>query len=229
MRIVIAESSTVLRAGLSQVLRGHGHRTLAALAAPGTLPAVVREHRPDAVLTAATDDGVRAALAARRTLPDTAALCYTTAPDPRHAALLFAEGGAGVGYVLLEQVMHSGELLSALDVLTGGGTVVDPRLVGALAQAGAAGDGDTGALGPLSDRERQVLALMAQGRTNGAIAQDLKVSAGTVEKHVAALFGKLGLPGHNRDNRRVLAVLRYLAHIAGQQERMRAPVLASVA
>ncbi|MDG9711950.1 response regulator transcription factor [Streptomyces sp. DH10] len=234
MRIVIAECSAVLRTGLAHVLRDQGHRVLATLSTGHDVADVVREHRPDAVLLAATEDGVRAVLTARRVRPATAVLCYTAVPDARHAALLFAEGGVGVGYVHQEQVMHDSELLTTLGRLTSGDTVVDPRVVGALARVDEPGD-DTG-LRALSNRERQVLALMARGRTNSAIAQELHVSMGTVEKHVAAVFGKLGLPDGTRDNRRVLAVLRFLMHGVGGRHGSwptpggeAPPVLASVA
>ena len=213
MRIVIAEPSPVLLAGLTHVLRAEGHQTFPARPTPGVLPTLVREHHPDLLLFAGSDDGVTAALAARRAAPRTAVLCYVTDPDPRHAGLLFAEGGAGVGYVVQDQVTHTEELLGVLRKLAGGGTVVGPRLVGVLAREPLS-DASAGGLSALSARERGVLALMAQGRTNSAIAEELHVSHGTVEKHVTAVFGKLGLDDTAGENRRVLAVLRYLAHTA---------------
>jgi DNA-binding NarL/FixJ family response regulator len=160
---------------------------------------------------ARTDEGVRALLAASRRWPRAGVLVYSAAPGPRIAAELFAaaDTGPGIGYLLLEHFIDAGELMDALTRIATGGTVVDPRIVSSLALADTVKGG--GGLGTLSDRELEVLRLMAQGRTNGAIAHRLSVSAGIVEKRVAAVFAKLDIPGTRHDNRRVLAVLRYLA------------------
>ncbi|MFH7599313.1 response regulator transcription factor [Streptomyces racemochromogenes] len=216
MRIVIVEGSAVLRAGLAQVLDGGGRQVAAAVPGGAALPALVRRHRPDAVVVNAGRPGggdlVGAVVAARRELPSTAALLYSTAPEPALAARLFADGTRGAGFVLQEHVTEPEFLFDALERVTAGEPVVDPRVVGVLAPlfrpAGPAAGDD---LASLSGRERDVLRLMALGRTNSAIADELCVSAGTVEKRAAAVFGKLGLPADDRDNRRVLAVLRYLA------------------
>ncbi|WKX69493.1 response regulator transcription factor [Streptomyces sp. XD-27] len=223
MRIVIAEASTVLRAGLAQVLDGGGHRVAAA--APGTaeLPALVARHRPDAVVVGVRpagpfggDHSVEDVLTARRTRPGTAALLYSAAPEPGLAARLFACGRERTGLVLRDHITESEALFAALGRIAAGGSVVDPRAV-APGDVGApapppdpAGPAARADLAALSARELDVLRLMAQGRTNSAIADELCVSAGTVEKRAAAVFGKLGLPGGDRDNRRVLAVLRFL-------------------
>ncbi|QES50115.1 DNA-binding response regulator [Streptomyces venezuelae] len=218
MRLVIAEGSAILRAGLAHVLGDRGHELAAAVHDARVLPALVDAHRPDVLIAnvrlAPTwdDEGVGAALAARGAHPGTAVLLFSSAPEPQHVARLFAGDGSGLGYLLQDRMTDTEELVGALSQVAGGGTVVDPRMVGALA-AGAGARPDGGAatgLGLLSERELEVLTLMAQGRTNSAIAERLIVSAGTVEKRVAAVFDKLNIPGSPGDNRRVLAVLRYL-------------------
>ncbi|MFI2782750.1 LuxR C-terminal-related transcriptional regulator [Streptomyces sp. ALB3] len=221
MRLVVAEGSAVLRAGLVHVLGEHGHRTAAAVHDAAALPGLIGTHRPDVLIAnvrlAPTwgDEGVGAALDARREHPGLGLLLFSAAPEPQHVARLFAGDGVGVGYLIQDRMTDAGELMDALAQVAGGGTTVDPRMVGALA-AGAvrrrAGDrGGGGGLEALSERELEVLSLMAQGRTNGAIAERLSVSRGTVEKRVATVFDKLDIPGSQSDNRRVLAVLRYLS------------------
>ncbi|MFE2373279.1 DNA-binding response regulator [Streptomyces sp. NPDC059398] len=214
MRIVIAEGSAVLRAGLAQVLADRGHQ-VEAVGDAGGLSALAGPYRPDVLVanaalpSARTDDGIRAVLAAGHRWPLGGLLVYSAAPEPGCAARLFAGSGsrAGVGYLLLDRVHDAGFLLETVARVAAGATVVDPRIVGSL----AAGDTAQDELGALSRRELEVLELMAQGRTNSAIAQRLNVSPGTVEKRAAAVFGKLGIPCTGHDNRRVLAVLRYLA------------------
>ncbi|WP_328318533.1 response regulator transcription factor [Streptomyces sp. NBC_00388] len=230
MRIVIAEGSAVLRAGLAHVLAERGHQ-VEAVGDAGALGALAGTHRPDVLIanaalpSARTDDGIRAVLAAGHRWPRGGLLVYSESPEPRYAARLFAGSGtrSGVGYLLQERIHDARLLLEAVAGVAAGGTVVDPRIVGSLATGDTAG-GTGGELGVLSGRELEVLELMAQGRTNSAIAQQLNVSPGTVEKRAAAVFGKLGIPCTGHDNRRVLAVLRYLGAqpgaVSGHEPRM---------
>ncbi|WP_435612841.1 LuxR C-terminal-related transcriptional regulator [Streptomyces sp. bgisy159] len=222
MRIVIVDGSSVLRAGLAQTLRDGGHEVAAVLADAAALPAAAARCRPDAVLAGARQPGgdavVDAVLAAGRELPGLAALLYCAAPAPALAARLFGARRPGTALLLLDQAVEAEVLLPALERVAAGGTVADPGAVGVLGAAfgpRASGTGEAErsdpALGSLSPRERDVLRLMALGRTNSAIADDLCVSPGTVEKRVAAIFAKLGLNGGDGENRRVLAVLRLLS------------------
>ncbi|MGW1728818.1 LuxR C-terminal-related transcriptional regulator [Streptomyces sp. NPDC002306] len=211
MRLVIAEGSAVLRAGLAHVLSVQGHRLAAPVQDARVLPALVAEHRPDVVIANArlaptwNEEGVQACLQVRRRHPGTGVLLFSERPEPGHLARLFAGDTAGLAYLLQDRMTDPAHLADTLARLAAGGTVLDPRAGGGPAPAAAPG------LGALSERESQVLALMAQGRTNSAIANRLVVSQGTVEKRVAAVFDKLGIPGSAGDNRRVLAVLRYLS------------------
>ncbi|WP_031175371.1 MULTISPECIES: response regulator transcription factor [Streptomyces] len=220
MRLVIAEGSAILRAGLAHVLDARGHELAAAVHDARVLPALIATHRPDVLVTNVrlaptwTDEGVTAALHARRRHPGTGVLLFSASPAPRHVARLFTDDGSGLGYLVQDRITDADELLESLTRVAVGGTVVDPRLVGALAAgstAGRSGQDPPHGLAALSPREMDVLSLMAQGRTNSAIAERLVVSQGTVEKRVAAVFDKLDIPGSPSDNRRVLAVLRYLA------------------
>ncbi|WP_042411204.1 response regulator transcription factor [Streptacidiphilus carbonis] len=231
MRLVIAEGSAILRAGLAHVLGGQGHHLAAAVHDARVLPDLVDTHRPDVLIANVRlapdwgDEGLRAALDARRGHPGLGVLLFADAPDPRHVGRLFQDGGAGLGYLLQDRMTDAEELTDSLLRIAAGGAVVDPRMVAALAAgtahrlgpahperaAGPDAGPDADGLDALSGRELEVLALMAQGRTNGAIAERLVISPGTVEKRVAAVFDKLRIPGGRRDNRRVLAVLHYLA------------------
>lgn len=218
MRLVIAEGSAILRAGLTHVLGDHGHQLAAAVHDARVLPGLVATHRPDVLIANVrlaptwSDEGVGAALDARRRHPGVGLLLFSATPEPQHVARLFAGDGAGLGYLIQDRMTDADELEDTLNHVAAGGTTVDPRMVGALAAGVAnrrADDRGTG-LDALSTRELEVLSLMAQGRTNGAIAERLMVSRGTVEKRLAAVFDKLDIPGSPTDNRRVLAVLRYL-------------------
>ncbi|KOG32617.1 response regulator transcription factor [Streptomyces resistomycificus] len=225
MRLVVAEGSAILRAGLAHVLEAQGHQLAPPVHDARMLPALVDVHRPDVLIVnarlapAAGDAGVAAAVQVRRQYPDVGVLLFSASAEPGHLARLFAGEGAGLGYLLQDRMTDCESLLDALGRVAAGGTVVDPRMVRALAAAtahehreGHEGHGGRGGgLEALSERESQVLALMAQGRTNSAIAQRLVVSQGTVEKRLAAVFDKLGIAAGPGDNRRVLAVLRYLS------------------
>ncbi|SCE79844.1 two component transcriptional regulator, LuxR family [Micromonospora coriariae] len=212
LRVVIAEDSGILRDGLSYLLVDRGHRVLAAVADPEALRIAVDEHRPDVAVIdirmppTYTDEGLRAALAVRAAHPGTPVLLFSQYVETRYAAQLLAGGAGGVGYLLKDRVAEVGEFVDALTRVAGGATVLDPEVVTQLFGA-AQGVAE---LAGLSERERNVLALMAEGRSNAAIASALFLSVGAVEKHITSIFGKLDLPPTETDHRRVLAVLRYL-------------------
>ncbi|MEV0403996.1 response regulator transcription factor [Actinoallomurus sp. NPDC050550] len=212
MRIVIAEDAAVLRELLAQMLTERGNEVCAAVADADALRAAVAEHRPDVTVVdirmppTYSDEGLRAAIDIRREHPGTGVLLFSQYIETRFATRLLAAGSAGVGYLLKDRVANTAEFTEALARVAAGGTALDPEVVTQLAGGGRR----TAEIESLTAREREVLALMAEGRSNAAIAQTLVVSAGTVEKHVAAVFGKLGLPSSEDANRRVLAVLRYL-------------------
>jgi DNA-binding NarL/FixJ family response regulator len=216
MRIVIAEDSAVVRAGLAEILADRGHEVVAAVGNAADLLAAVAEHRPDVTVVDVrmppgfTDEGLRAAITIRRDHPTTGVLVFSQYIETRYTADLLgaASGGgaAGVGYLLKDRVADVGEFVEALTRVAAGGTALDPEVVTQLFGASRRADG----LAALTARERQVLTLMAEGRSNGAIAASLVVSERAVEKHVANIFSKLGLPPSDTDHRRVLAVLRYL-------------------
>ena len=216
MRIVIAEDSAVVRAGLAEILADRGHVVAAAVGDAEALRAAVAEHHPDVAVvdvrmpTGYTDEGLRAAIAIRRDHPGIGVLVFSQYIETRYAADLLgaASGGgaAGVGYLLKDRVADVGEFIDALSRVAAGGTALDPEVVTQLLGASRRTDG----LGALTAREREVLRLMAEGRSNGAIAGILVVSERAVEKHVGNIFSKLGLAPSDADHRRVLAVLRYL-------------------
>jgi DNA-binding NarL/FixJ family response regulator len=216
MRIVIAEDSAVVRAGLAEILADSGHEVVAAVGNAGDLLAAVTEHRPDAAVVDVrmppghTDEGLRAAIAIRRDHPRTGVLVFSQYIETRYTADLLgaASGGgaAGVGYLLKDRVADVGEFLDALSRVAAGGTALDPEVVTQLLGASRRND----RLAVLTTREREVLSLMAEGRSNAAIAAILVVSERSIEKHVGNIFSKLGLPPSDADHRRVLAVLRYL-------------------
>src|ERR1700722_14345546 len=216
MRIVIAEDSAVMRAGLAEILTDSDHEVVAAVGNAEDLLAAVDEHRPDTAVVDVrmppgyTDEGLRAAIAIRRDHPTTGVLVFSQYIETRYTADLLgaASGGgaAGVGYLLKDRVADVEEFVEALSRVAAGGTALDPEVVTQLLGASRRTDG----LGTLTARERDVLALMAEGRSNAAIAGILVVSEKSVEKHVGNIFSKLGLPPSDADHRRVLAVLRYL-------------------
>src|SRR5580658_2112397 len=223
MRVVIAEDSAVVRAGLAEILADRGHDVVAAVGNGEALLAAVAEHQPDVTVVDVrmppgyTDEGLRAAIEIRRHHPATGVLVFSQYIETRYAAdLLGATSGAGagaphrraggVGYLLKDRVADVGEFVEALSRVAAGGTALDPEVVSQLLAASRRGD----ALGDLTHRERDVLALMAEGRSNSAIAAILVVSERAVEKHVSNIFSKLGLAPSDADHRRVLAVLRYL-------------------
>lgn len=212
MRVVIAEDSALLRDGLEHLLRRRGHEVPAAVADGEALLAAVAEHAPDIAVVdirmppTHTDEGLRAALALRQDHPDVAVLLLSQYIETRYAARLLAGRCDGIGYLLKDRVADIADFLDALTRVAGGGTVLDPEVVRQLMGAGRR----PGWLDALTTREREVLALMAEGRSNSAIAERLFLSNASVEKHITCIFGKLGLPPSASDHRRVLAVLRYL-------------------
>jgi DNA-binding NarL/FixJ family response regulator len=216
MRIVIAEDSAVVRAGLVELLNDRGHDVVAAVGDAEALLAAVAEHHPDVTVVDVrmppgyTDEGLRAAIAIRREHPGIGVLVFSQYIETRYAADLLgaASGGgaAGVGYLLKDRVADVGEFVEALSRVAAGGTALDPEVVTQLLGASRRTDG----LAEITARERDVLALMAEGRSNGAIAKILVISERAVEKHVSNIFSKLGLAPSDADHRRVLAVLRYL-------------------
>jgi DNA-binding NarL/FixJ family response regulator len=219
MRVVIAEDAALLREGLRRLLEDRGHEVVAAVDEPVALVAAVAAHGPDAAIVDVrmpptfTDEGLRAAIELRRDHPATGVLVFSQYIETRYATRLLAAGAAGVGYLLKDRVADVADFTDALARVAAGGTALDPEVVSQLLGASLgdrrAGRGTSG-LGSLTVREREVLSVMAEGRSNAAIAAELVVSPGAVEKHVAGIFAKLGLPPSDGDNRRVLAVLRYL-------------------
>ncbi|MEV5825927.1 response regulator transcription factor [Spirillospora sp. NPDC052242] len=211
MRVVIAEDSVLLREGLGQILGRFGHEVAAAVADAPALAAAVAEHAPDVVLTDVRmppgfrDEGLRAALALRAATPDLPILVLSQYVEQSYAADLLQTGGA-VGYLLKDRVGEVAEFVDALDRVAAGGTVIDPEVVRRL----LARRRDHSPLERLTAREREVLALMAEGRSNGAIARALVVGEAAVVKHVGSIFGKLDLHQTSDDHRRVRAVLAYL-------------------
>jgi DNA-binding NarL/FixJ family response regulator len=212
VRVVIAEDSTILRQGLVELLTLRGHEVAAAVKDGEQLRAAVLEHRPDVSIVdirmppTHTDEGLRAAIALRAELPGCAILLFSQYIETRYAAELLADRAGGVGYLLKDRVAEVSDFLDALRRVAAGETVLDPEVVSQL----FASTRKTGVLSGLTPREREVLGLMAEGRSNAAIAAGLFLSAGSVEKYVTSIFGKFGLPQSEGDNRRVLAVLRYL-------------------
>ncbi len=212
MRVVIAEDAAVLRDGLVQLLSTRGHEVPAAVSDATHLLAAVAEHRPDVAVVdirmppTFTDEGVRAAIELRRDHPEVGVLVFSQYIETRYATELLASRSAGVGYLLKDRVADVGDFIDALARVAAGGTALDPEVVSQLLGASRR----SGVVDALSPREREVLGLMAEGRTNGAIARALVVSDRAVEKHVANIFTKLDLPPSDTDHRRVLAVLRFL-------------------
>ena len=212
MRIVIAEDSVLLRAGLTRLLDDAGHEVVSTVDNADDLLVVVERHRPDLAVVDVrmppthTDDGLRAALAIRARWPAIGILVLSQYVEETYASELLADDPAGLGYLLKDRIADVGEFLGAIDRVGGRGTALDPEVVAQLLARTRRRD----PLARLSPRERDVLGLMAEGRSNAAIAAELVVSDGAVEKHVSNIFTKLDLPPTERDHRRVLAVLRWL-------------------
>ena len=212
MRVVIADDAVLLREGLIRLLTEHGHQVVAAVGDGPALVAAVAEHRPDVSIVdvrmppSHTDEGLRAAVQIRRSLPGAPVLVLSQYVDVSYADDLLADRAGAVGYLLKDRVAAIAEFLDALGRVAGGGTVLDPEVVSQLLVRRRRDD----PLRELTPREREVLGLMAEGRSNSAIARLLVVTDGAVEKHVHNIFLKLQLPPHTEQHRRVLAVLTYL-------------------
>jgi DNA-binding NarL/FixJ family response regulator len=211
MRVVIAEDSVLLREGLGQILARFDHEVVAAVADAPALATAVAGHRPDIVVTDVRmppgfrDEGLRAALALRDRHPGLPVLVLSQYVEQSYAADLLQTGG-GVGYLLKDRVGEVTDFIDGLERVAAGGTVIDPEVVRGLL-AGRAGNAP---LDRLTAREREVLALMAEGRSNGGIARALVVSEAAVIKHVGSIFTKLDLHRTQDDHRRVLAVVTHL-------------------
>jgi len=208
--VVIAEDAAIMREGLAQTLSRRGLDVVAAVADAVSPREAVDAHRPDVAIIDVrmppthTDEGMRAAQAIHRDLPQVGVLVFSQYIETRSAGELFGGEPGGVGYLLKDRVADVGEFVEAVSRVARGGTVLDPEVVRHL--LGAARRADS--LAALTPREREVLALIAQGRSNAAIAELLRILPGVVEKHVANVFAKLGLALSGNDNRRVIAALR---------------------
>jgi len=223
MRVVIVEDHALLREGLVALLQEHDIDVVAqAEDGPGLLR-IVEGHKPDLAICDVrlpptfTDEGIRAALEARRRRPELAVLVLSQYVEPAYSAELLREGEGGIGYLLKERVSEVRTFVEAVRRVAAGGTALDREVVSSLvsgrAQQGT--DGPSQAIGALTARERETLELIAQGRTNAAIARELVVTLGAVEKHISNIFAKLDLPVTDDDHRRVLAVLTFLRATAG--------------
>lgn len=211
MRVVIAEDHVLLADGLARLLTAHGHEVVATVDTGPDLVAAVDEHRPDVAVVdirlppTFTDEGLRAAVAIRRTT-GTPVLILSQYVEAAYARELLTTGRGGTGYLLKDRISRPREFVDALSTVSVGGTVLDPEAVTQM----FARDDTRRMLASLTEREREVLRHMAQGRSNAAIAQALVVTGATVEKHINNIFLKLGLPPSDSDHRRVRAVLTYL-------------------
>lgn len=210
LRVAVADDSVLLREGLVRVLRDAGVEVVGAFGDAQALLAAVPELEVDAVVLDVRmpptfrDEGVRAAIELRRRYPAIAILLLSQYVEVAYAQELLAAGTGGVGYLLKDRVVSLDEVRDALDRVAAGGTVLDPEVITQLMAR------RVDPLQSLTAREREVLELMAQGRTNGAIAGSLFIGVGAVEKHISAIFAKLGLDAADGDHRRVLAVLAWL-------------------
>jgi DNA-binding NarL/FixJ family response regulator len=215
VRAVIVEDLALLREGIVALLREH-HVDVVAQAEDGEgLLRIVAGHKPDLAVVDVrlpptfSDEGLRAAIEARKRQPGLGILVLSQYVEPVYTAELLESGEGGVGYLLKERVGEVRAFMDAVERVASGGTALDREVVSELIRS-RAGDGDGGALAALTPREREVLELMAEGRTNAAIARHMVVTPGAVEKHVTNIFGKLDLPATDDDHRRVLAVLTFL-------------------
>jgi DNA-binding NarL/FixJ family response regulator len=212
VRAVIAEDLALLRDGLVRVLQAHGIEVVEAVKDGPAVVGALLAHRPDvAVLDVRlpptfTNEGLVAAIEARRQLPNLPVLVLSQYVEPLYARELLSSRAGAVGYLLKDRVMDVGQFIQAVERVAAGGTVMDPDVVSQLVMSRARDD----AMRRLTTREREVLSLMAEGRSNAAIAAALVVSEKAVSKHIANIFLKLGLPPSDDDNRRVMAVLAYL-------------------
>ncbi|HEV7641438.1 MAG TPA: response regulator transcription factor [Gaiellaceae bacterium] len=212
MRVLIAEDLALLRDGLTRLLRDNGFDVVDAVADGSALIHAAKHERPDIAIVdirlppTFRDEGLRAALELRETVPEMAILVVSQYVEHTYAAELLASGGGGVGYLLKDRILHVDDFVDAVRRVAEGGTALDAEVVAQLFSRRRA----KGPLERLTPRELEVLQLMAEGRSNGAIGTALVVTPGAVEKHIANIFTKLQLPQTGTDHRRVLAVLAYL-------------------
>jgi DNA-binding NarL/FixJ family response regulator len=211
MRVVIGEDSVLLRAGVARLLEDAGMEVVGQAADAEDLMRKVRAHKPDVAVVdirmppGNADDGLRAAREMRAELPDVGVLVLSQYAEEHYVTQLLQDGAEGVGYLLKERIADVERFVESVRRVADGGSALDPEIVALMM-----GRREGGPLDSLTDREREVLGLMAEGRTNRGIAGELYVSERAVERHVTAIFGKLGLPSGAGDHRRVLAVLTYL-------------------
>ena len=212
MRVVLGEDLYLLREGLARLLTAHGLEVVAAVGdGPALLDAMI-EHKPDVAVVDVrmpptfTDEGLRAALDARSRIPGLPVLVLSQYVEQLYARELLADGAGGIGYLLKDRVFDAAQFVDAVRRVAAGGTAMDPEVIAKLLAHGSARE----PLGTLTPRELEVLGLMAEGRSNAAIAAKLVVTERAVAKHTSNIFAKLDLPPSDDDNRRVLAVLAYL-------------------
>jgi DNA-binding NarL/FixJ family response regulator len=212
LRVVVAEDSVLLREGVVRVLEGAGFKVLAEAADADDLMRAVRAHRPDVAVIdirmppTHTDEGVRAAKAIRSEFPGTGVLVLSQHVEEGYVVRLLADGAQGIGYLLKDRIAEPRSLANAVRQVADGGSALDPEVVAQMLDRPRSG----GPLDRLSERERVVLARMAEGLSNRAIAEDLDLGERAVERHVSTIFDKLELPASAEGHRRVLAVLTYL-------------------
>ena len=211
MRIVVVEDLYLLRDGLVRLLEAYDHEVVAAVGDGPTALRALSEHRPDVAVVDVrlpptySDEGLQVALEARREQPGLPVLILSQHIEQLYARELLAEGGSGVGYLLKDRVFDAEQFIEAVERVARGGTSLDPAVVAKILNAGS-----VSRLDALTDRERDVIALMAEGLSNQAIAQRLFLSEGAISKHTTAIFAKLGIAADDNSNRRVLAVLTFL-------------------
>ena len=212
LRIVIAEDAAIMRDGLTQTLTRRGHDVVAAVGDAAALLDAVASFKPDVAVIDVrmppthTDEGLRAARSIRSEHPGVGVLVFSQYVEARSAAELIAGAPGGVGYLLKDRVADVGEFIEAIRRVAHGGTVLDPEVISQMLGASRRAD----SLAALTPREREVLGLIAEGRSNTAIAETLVITGGVVEKHIASIFAKLGLAPSDTDNRRVIAAIKYL-------------------
>jgi serine/threonine-protein kinase len=211
-RVVVADDAVLFREGLVKILEGAGMAVVAQAGDRDALVAAVASERPDAVVTdirmppTGTTEGLDAAIEIRKARAGAPVMVLSQYVETRHVARLLEDGAGGVGYLLKDRVADGQEFVDALERLVVGGSVIDPEVIARLMRRGR----NERELDRLTEREREILGAMAEGRSNGAIGRDLHLSPKTVETHVGAIFSKLGLEPAADDHRRVLAVLAYL-------------------
>jgi DNA-binding NarL/FixJ family response regulator len=212
VRVVIADDSRLLREGIASLVRGEGIEVVAQASSGEELLAAVDEHEPDVAIVdirmppGQTDEGIQAAHEIRRRHPGMGIVLLSQHVEVGVATRLLAEAPQHLGYLLKDRVTDPADFAGSLRRVAGGGTALDPQVISGL----LADPGDSGPLHSLSAREREVLELVAEGRSNKAIGERLVITPGAVQKHVSAIFNKLGLPASEDDDRRILAVLAYV-------------------